>query len=255
MSPAGIPTTDSLIDFEDLMIFALNFGTEVTKDRPDEGGTIARFAWMKSAPDTWSLTLLEPCRDLQGIKLRLSMPAGAVKSVAAGELLASLTGPYFLRNNDRNGLDLALALLGAGSSIEGRGELLRLNLNGPQDLGSVEISARNTENAAIEIVFDNTANIGGIPLAYRLSANFPNPFNPATEISFDLPDPQRVELVVYAVDGRRITTLKNEELLAGRHSVTWTGRDDAGERVASGIYFCRLKAGAFSQTLKMTLIK
>jgi len=255
MSSTGIPTTDDIIDFEDLMIFSMNFGTEVAKDRTDESGSIARFAWATLAPETRSLILLEPCSGLQGINLQLSLPAGSVKSVVAGELLAALPGQYFLRSSARNGIDVALAMLGSGASFEGRGELLRVHLDGSQNLGGVEISARNTENAPIEFTIDSIANMTNIPQVYSLSGNYPNPFNPATEISFDLPEPQRVELVIYAVDGRHVTTLKNEELLAGRHTVTWTGRDDAGERVASGIYFCRLRAGAFSQTLKMTLIK
>lgn len=255
MTSEGIPGTDDLIDFEDLMIFALNFNTAVAKDRLDEGGAIARFTWDRIEQDIWSLILLEPCSGLQGINLRLSLPAGAVRTVVAGELIVAQAEQYFLRNVGHNGLDVSLALLGTGVSLEGRGELLRVHLDGTHNLGGVEISARNTANAPIEFTFEGTANIDDIPLAYHLSGNYPNPFNPATEISFDLPEPQRVELAIYAVNGRRVATLKNEQLLAGRHTVTWTGQNDAGERMASGIYFCRLKAGAFSQTLKMTLIK
>ena len=114
---------------------------------------------------------------------------------------------------------------------------------------------RNTANTAIEFTLDGTTDTEDIPRAFHLSGNRPNPFNPVTEIRFDLPEPQRVELVVFAVDGRRVSTLKNEHLPAGRYTVSWTGCNDAGERVASGIYFCRLEAGAFRQTLKMTLIK
>jgi hypothetical protein len=176
-------------------------------------------------------------------------------TVVAGDLLAEQTQPYFLRNIARNGLDVSMTLMGTGACIDGRGELLRVNLDGPHDLGGVEISARNTVNAKIEISLDGTSDVENIPLAYHLSGNYPNPFNPTTEISFDLPEPQMVELVVYAVNGHLVATLKNEPLPAGRHSVTWTGRNDAGERVASGIYFCRLKAGPFSETLKMTLVK
>ncbi|RKX27972.1 MAG: hypothetical protein DRP71_17860 [Verrucomicrobia bacterium] len=255
MSKSGIPTTDDAINFEDMMMFAMNYGTEVAKDHFDEGGAIAKFTWDRIAQDTWSLVLLEPCSGLQGLNLRLSLPAGAVKTVVAGELLAAQTGQHFLRNVAGNGLDVTLVLLGTGASFEGRGELFRVKLDGTHNLGSVEISARNTVNAAIEFTFDGTTDLDNIPLAYNLSGNYPNPFNPSTEIRFDLPEPQRVELAIYALDGRRIATLKSGQLLAGRHSVTWTGQNDAGERVASGIYFCRLKAGAFSETLKMTLVK
>ncbi len=255
MTSVGIPGTDDLIDFEDLMIFALNFDTAVTKDRLDEGGAIARFTWDRIDQDTWSLVLLESCPGLQGINLRLPLPAGTVQMVVAGELIVAQAEQYFLRNVGRNGLDVSLALLGTGVSLEGRGELLRVHLDGIHNLGGVDISVRNTANAPIEFTFDGTANIDDIPMAYHLSGNYPNPFNPVTEISFDLPEPQHVELAIYAVNGRRVATLKNEQMLAGRHTVTWMGQNEAGERVASGIYFCRLEAGDFKQTLKMTLIK
>ena len=185
----------------------------------------------------------------------MPLSSGVVQKVVAGDLLAEQTQPYFLRNVDGNGLDISLALLGTGESFEGRGELLRVILDSPRSLDGVEVSARSTANNKIEVSFDGTSDMEDIPLAYRLSGNTPNPFNPMTEIRFDLPEPQQVELTVYGVDGRLVATLKNEPLPAGRHSVTWTGQNDAGQRVASGIYFCRLKAGHFSQTLKMTLVK
>jgi flagellar hook assembly protein FlgD len=94
-----------------------------------------------------------------------------------------------------------------------------------------------------------------MPTRYALSANYPNPFNPSTKIEFALPEAQLVRLAIFAVDGRRIATLKNESMPAGHHSVTWTGRDDRGGLVAAGVYFYRIQAGDFSQTQKMTLVK
>ena len=88
-----------------------------------------------------------------------------------------------------------------------------------------------------------------------LSANYPNPFNPMTKIDFALPEPQHVQLAVFGIDGRRVATLKNESMPAGNYTVTWMGRDDQGELVASGIYFYRIQAGDFSQIQKMTLLK
>jgi len=254
-SGAGIPLTDDVIGFEDLMIFATNFDIEVTKDRIEGKGTIARFAWTRSAPNTWSLTLLEPVESLQGIHLQLPLAENAVQSVVGSDLLAEQTPPYFLRNVPRNGLDVSLALLGTGVSFEGVGELIRVVLNGEHDLNDMEITARNSANASIDFTVEGTTDIHDVPMTYSLSDNYPNPFNPATHIDFQLPEPQQVQLTVYAVDGRRVATLKNERLPAGRHSATWTGRNDAGERVASGIYFCRLRAGAYYEIRKMTLIK
>nr|MEE4269247.1 choice-of-anchor J domain-containing protein [Candidatus Krumholzibacteria bacterium] len=90
---------------------------------------------------------------------------------------------------------------------------------------------------------------------YQLAANYPNPFNPSTTISFKLPRNEQAELVIYSVDGARVTTLINEQMAEGAHSVTWTGRNDAGQQVASGTYFYQLRTPSFSETRMMTLIK
>jgi len=64
----------------------------------------------------------------------------------------------------------------------------------------------------------------------------PNPFNPSTDIRFALKDASRVEIRIFDVRGRRVIDLVNEEYPAGEHAVTWTGRDNTGQRVASGVY-------------------
>ncbi|HET6349069.1 MAG TPA: FG-GAP-like repeat-containing protein [Candidatus Krumholzibacteria bacterium] len=94
-----------------------------------------------------------------------------------------------------------------------------------------------------------------LPAEYALLQNIPNPFNPTTEIQFDLPEPARVEISVYDVAGRRVARLLEQPLPAGRHSVTWNGRSAHGEAVASGVYFYRLRAGSFTSTRRMILLK
>jgi flagellar hook assembly protein FlgD len=88
-----------------------------------------------------------------------------------------------------------------------------------------------------------------------LHPNYPNPFNPATTISFSLPDAQNVIMSVYGVDGRRIATLVRGRLGAGMQEVVWTGRDDSGKAVSTGTYFYRINAGPYNKVNKMTLIK
>lgn len=88
-----------------------------------------------------------------------------------------------------------------------------------------------------------------------LYQNHPNPFNPATEISYYLPSAGRVVIEIFDVAGRRIRTLVNGPQPAGRYSVEWTGQDNSGRRVASGIYFCRLSAGKETLTRKMVLMR
>jgi hypothetical protein len=88
------------------------------------------------------------------------------------------------------------------------------------------------------------------PSAFTLSANYPNPFNPATSIPFSLAGESKVTLAVYNVAGHKVATLVDGVLSAGAHEVAWDASD-----FASGVYFCRLETGGMSKTMKMTLMK
>ena len=88
-----------------------------------------------------------------------------------------------------------------------------------------------------------------------LHANVPNPFNPATKISFELAQAGQAKLQIFDVSGHVVKTLVDGVTAAGRHDITWTGLDQAGHRVSSGVYFYQLVAGEFSQTRKMALLK
>jgi hypothetical protein len=95
-----------------------------------------------------------------------------------------------------------------------------------------------------------------VPARYALHANAPNPFNPTTQIRYDVPvEGEAVIIRVFDVAGRQVRTLVEGPQSAGAKSVTWNGRDDRGRAVASGIYFYRMRAGSFTQTRKMTLLK
>jgi hypothetical protein len=91
-------------------------------------------------------------------------------------------------------------------------------------------------------------------LAASVSA-FPNPFNPQTTIEFTNPRAGQVELAVFDVRGQRIAVLESGELAAGRHTVTWDGRDEAGRRLGSGVYLARLITGEESRSRKLMLVK
>jgi hypothetical protein len=91
---------------------------------------------------------------------------------------------------------------------------------------------------------------------YALMQNVPNPFNPATVIRYQVPVPgTMVNLAVYGADGRWIRTLIDGQHPGGAGSVEWDGTDSNGNRVASGVYFYRLRSEGFDQTKKMVLIK
>jgi subtilisin family serine protease/subtilisin-like proprotein convertase family protein len=96
---------------------------------------------------------------------------------------------------------------------------------------------------------------GGLPSATRLHGNVPNPFNPMTDIRFDLARNSRVSLEIFDLRGRLVARLVDESLSAGSHAVTWDGRDAKGNAVSSGTYLYRLRAGDLVQDRKMLLVR
>ncbi len=88
------------------------------------------------------------------------------------------------------------------------------------------------------------------PTRFSLAGNYPNPFNPSTSIAYELPKPCRVSLIVYDALGNEVATLVNGLKPAGK----WTAQLD-GSRLASGVYFCRMRAEEYVATTKMILLK
>ena len=96
-----------------------------------------------------------------------------------------------------------------------------------------------------------TVNAGrGVPTEYNLRQNYPNPFNPSTTIEFDLPSREYVTLKVYNALGQEVASLVDENRSEGRYSVVWNAND-----MPSGFYIYRLRAGSFTQTKKLELVK
>jgi uncharacterized repeat protein (TIGR02543 family) len=93
------------------------------------------------------------------------------------------------------------------------------------------------------------------PTEFRLDQNYPNPFNPTTMISYTLPAASPVRLVIYDMIGRTVAVLVEAMQTAGAYSQVWNGIDSQGRQVASGTYYYRLEAGAYKQTVRMTLIR
>ena len=94
-----------------------------------------------------------------------------------------------------------------------------------------------------------------IPKRFILYPNMPNPFNPVTNIVFDLPVKGEISLKIYDVRGRQVTSLEETVLPAGRYEYIWDGKNGSGRPVGSGVYFYRIVAGENTATRKMTLIR
>lgn len=97
--------------------------------------------------------------------------------------------------------------------------------------------------------------------SYQLEQNYPNPFNPSTVISFALPEAGKATVAIYSITGQLVRELVNGEMAAGRHAISWNGRNQSGEVVAAGMYLYRLVAHGtngelvFSKTQRMTMVK
>ena len=101
-----------------------------------------------------------------------------------------------------------------------------------------------------QISGDNPPLLTELSKKYFLSQNFPNPFNPATNIRFEIPRQSFVKLIVYNILGREVATLVNEKLNAGSYEFEWNASE-----YPSGVYFYKLITDAFVETKKMVLLK
>ena len=94
-----------------------------------------------------------------------------------------------------------------------------------------------------------------IPKEFSLSQNYPNPFNPKTRIQFDIPKSSHTTVVVYDLLGNKVATLIDENVMPGRHTLSWNAVDDFNRKLPSGIYFYQIQAEGFIDTKKMLLLK
>jgi hypothetical protein len=103
--------------------------------------------------------------------------------------------------------------------------------------------------------FSYTLTVTLPPKPLTLLQNYPNPFNPSTIISFYLPGPEHVSLDIFDIQGRKVRTLVDADKGIGTYDVIWNGINDAGNTVASGVYYYRLVAGKKAITKKLILLR
>lgn len=167
------------------------------------------------------------------------------------------------KDNKQGKLTVLLYNLSNDPISPGEGKFLSLpvtvspNSTDKIKLGIDEIVLADQNAVEIPVDYGKTS----VPKAFELSQNYPNPFNPTTTIKYSLSsvgdgaETLPTTLRIYNVLGEVVRTLVNEPRSPGIYYEVWDGKDDQGKEVASGIYFYRLKAGKFSETKKMVLLK
>lgn len=225
--------------------------------------------------DTWSQWRGEP-----GIGEMGPFHFGPQRLIDLHELRLE-AGPLLVRVDDLGGgIDWGLSLYGNGEPYYGKSDVLGGGIDweagpGESEAMIVEIPADGDYCLAVWRRGRATLAEGGdyrlwftpgatpapdagprLPAYTGFATIAPNPFNPSTEITFDLAKPARATVTLHDVGGRQLARLACGDLPAGRHAVTWNGVDSHGQRAASGVYFVRLSVGGEQRGLrKITLLK
>jgi hypothetical protein len=92
-------------------------------------------------------------------------------------------------------------------------------------------------------------------LDYKIHQNYPNPFNPVTTLHYDLPEDAMVNITIYDMMGRVVNNLVSSQQNAGYKSIQWNAANNAGQPISAGLYLYTIRAGDFTQTKKMVLLK
>jgi len=269
-SRVGIPLpnagTGPVVNFEDLMIFSMNYGVVAPRVVPLLSGP---------AEGELALRLEEVGRNEEGIELALVLSGngGEVKGTSAtlefdgaefvsarlSEEMSSPAAETFFWSGEMGGHVLVdLAILGTDVTIGGSGELARIIVQPSADEYGVtfaDATLRDAENTDLTADLEGIEIIDEIPTVFRLVQNAPNPFNPMTTIAYHVPHESDVTIRVYDVTGRVVRTLVDGMTEPGRHAAVWDGRSEQGEACGSGVYFCVMETPEYRGSRKMMLLK
>ena len=253
-----LPTVDSKIQFEDMVIFAISYGLSGDNIYPKAAPAPETPVELHVGEPMYvgnetlvPLSLKGTVVDVRALELAFSGSFGKLVSVEKGTLLQSVEAPVVIMDKSTaNTANVDLAIFGADvEGLNAEGEILTLRFEGRADVQLSSANVRNSGNSPMNIEITNS-NINAIPTSFALDQNYPNPFNPSTIISYQLPEQQYVNVVIFNMLGEEVSTLVNEVKEAGYHKVEWSGSN-----LTSGVYFYRIEAGDFVSVKKMMLMK
>jgi hypothetical protein len=267
---------DLSVNLDDFFLFADKFGTSAAAKQwafahyLDEEAHV----WIEASTDNTSDRLgqglitvrvkAEQVNDIVAFGLVLNYDHTAVTFEAAeegpGHLLEmnGANAPFFTVFRHRPGQLVIGNALDDDEPVSGQGLLAQLTFRtrqGPTNDAFFELADAVVANNGITRRIARTSAVRLKPDTYRLSANFPNPFNPTTTIDYALPEAAHVQLVIYDLLGQAIRTMTNSHHEPGFYSALWNATDDDNRPVANGLYFYKLSAGHFNSIGKMMLLK
>ena len=235
----------------------------------DNSAAIAKVTGVEDVEAWWPGRVFEVTIQVQGMSdvaaydLRVSYDPEKVKPLAADQAVSqgnvfdeNSAGSLFFHRVHPGVIDVASGRIGADWSASGDAELASIRfvaLGG--DPGVIDIVAGQVVNSAHVGIPVRVEKARALPMVAALHQNYPNPFNPSTEIRFDIPTARDVKLRIYNQLGQTVRTLVDHRMKAGTYTFEWDGSNQAGQGVASGVYFYNLQAGDFRDLRKMTLVK
>lgn len=187
---------------------------------------------------------LDAAIPLRGVQLELS---GCESQVAVSELFSSQFDALVGQEGEQARVGVFDM---SGVDVIPGGEVALLTLDGIYDIKTARAATLDHVSSPLGIKAK-----GILPGTFALEQNYPNPFNPSTEIQFSVPVSGHVNLTVYNLLGQEVAVLVDGQMEAGPAQVTWNATTDAGDKVASGVYFYRLTTDQQTASRKMLLLK
>jgi len=262
------PVPDGVLEFEDLVLFALNYAptgapgvlpaASAGQRRLAAAGADAVALAVPALPkvgEAFAVTVRASGKgDLQALGLGLEYDRSVVEMVGAeaGALLGAQSAPAVVLSSKAGRVDVAL--LGQGAGLAGEGDLVTVSFRvlaaGDPMIQLAAVDGRDGKNQKV-VVARAVSAAPAIPAATRLTGATPNPFSQTLAIAFSLATRGPVDLRVYSVDGRQVRELVHGVREPGVYSVAWDGRDDGGSAVPAGVYYARLMTGQgrFARTI------
>ncbi|MFN8588492.1 MAG: cohesin domain-containing protein [Candidatus Eisenbacteria bacterium] len=255
------PTTDNRVNFEDLMMFAINYSAvSAPQDRlvPVAASTNAiEIATVTGG--TAGETFVVPVRmsgagDVLGASIALDYDRAMVEfvSVAPGELLQSQGRTAAVLSPAAGVVDFAL--LGEGSGVSGEGVIANVTFrriaSGDAGVRVRSVTARDGANQPVSFAGSKPL----VPSHTLLGSAYPNPFRGSTSLRLSLAFEGHVRVAVYDLVGRRIRTLTDGTMSAGERTLVWDGRDDDGRAVAAGLYLVKMDTAGAKQSHRLVLM-